>query len=151
MRKIILLLTLLLVTTGRLLAAEQADVMGPVNQIVDAFNKGEIKRVLVICTDDMAIIDDVPPHEWHGPGACAKWFADWDTNAKKNGITDARVSIGKPRHADITGDHAYVVVPATYTYKLNGKPVKEKDNTWTFTLQKADSGWRINGWAWAKR
>jgi ketosteroid isomerase-like protein len=151
MRKTTLLLTAILLTTGRLLASDETEVMGVVNQLVDAFNKGDIKKVLAVSTDDMSIIDDVPPHEWHGPGTCAKWLADYDADAKKNGITNGTVSISKPRHVDITADRAYVVVPAKYIYKKHGDPVKEKGNTWTLTLQKGDSGWHITGWAWAKR
>ena len=51
---------------------------------------------------------------------------------------------------DVTGDRAYVVVPATYTYKQKGKPVTESDAVWIFAMQKLASGWRIAGWAWAQ-
>jgi hypothetical protein len=40
------------------------------------------------------------------------------------------------------------VLPATYTYKQYGKPVKEP-GLWTFSMQKLDAGWRITGLAWA--
>ena len=60
------------------------------------------------------------------------------------------MSVGKPRHVDITGDRAYVVVPANYSYNENGKPKKETNASWTFALQKVEAGWRVIGWAWAK-
>ena len=50
----------------------------------------------------------------------------------------------------ITADRAYVVVPANYTFKKNGKLVKETGSMFTFALQKGEAGWRITGWAWAK-
>jgi ketosteroid isomerase-like protein len=153
MRKLMITVAVAVLMTGPLFAAEKsekADVMDVVNQLMDAFNKGDQKTVLALCTDEMSIIDEFPPHEWHGAGACQKWLDDYDADAKKNGITDGVVGIGKPRHVDVTGDRAYVVVPASYTWKQNGKPEKETDATWTLTLQKGKDGWRITGWSWAK-
>ncbi|MGB8340985.1 MAG: hypothetical protein WCE51_05305, partial [Chthoniobacterales bacterium] len=40
-----------------------------------------------------------------------------DADAKKRGITDGIVTLHEPRHIDIAGDRAYVVVPADYTFK----------------------------------
>ena len=152
MRNLMITLAVAVLMTGPLLAAEKsekADVMGVVNQLMDAFNKGDQKTVLALCVDDMSILDEFPPHEWHGPGAFSKWFADYDADAKKKGITDGKVTIGKPRHVDVTGDRAYVVAPANYTYKQNGKPKKQAGED-TYTLQKGKDGWRITGWCWAK-
>ena len=67
----------------------------------------------------------------------------------KNGITDGFVTLGRPRHIDITGDRAYVVVPADYTYKKDGKAVKETGSMFTLVLQKGSAGWRLVGWSWA--
>lgn len=120
MRKMMIAVAVAVLTAGTLFAAEKsekADVMGVVNQLLDAFNKGDNKTVLALCVDDMSIIDEFPPHEWHGPGAFSKWFADYDAYSKKNGITDGIITIGKPRHVDVTGDRAYVVAPANYMYK----------------------------------
>ena len=65
-------------------------------------------------------------------------------------MTDGKVALGKPRHVDIAGDRAYVVVPTTYAYKLNGKPMKETGSMLTIALQKGASGWLMTGWAWTK-
>ena len=150
MHKIMITLAVAALTTATLLASEQTDVMATVDQLVAAFNKGDKKSLLAACTDEMSIIDEFPPHEWHGAGTCSKWLADYDADAKRNGITDGVVTIGKPRHVDVTADRAYVVVPANYTYKQHGKPIKETNSTWTFTMQKVEGNWRVTGWAWAK-
>ena len=150
MQKILILLPLAALTAGPLVASESTEVMATVQQLVDAFNKGDTKSLVAGCTDEMCIIDEFPPHEWHGPGTCLKWLGDYDADAKKNEITDGKVTIGQPRHIDVTGDRAYVVVPANYTYKQKGKPMNETGSIWTFTLQKIESGWRVTGWAWAK-
>jgi len=84
-------------------------------------------------------------------GACSTWANDYDADAKKNGITDGIVTLGNPRHVDITGDRAYVVVPANFTYKQKGKPAKETGSMLTISLQKAAAGWRMTGWAWTKK
>ena len=90
------------------------------------------------------MLDDFPPFEWHGPGACSKWQKDFDARA----LTDAAGTIGNPRQLVISGDRAYAVVPTTFAYRQNGKPVKVTATT-TFALHKTAAGWRITAWAWA--
>src|SRR5205085_12292883 len=136
--KILITRTFALLSAGQVFASEETQVMASVQQLVDAFNKSDTKSLLAICADDMCIIDEFAPYEWHGPGTCSKWLADYDADAKKNGITDGKVTIGKPRHVDISGDRAYVVAPTDYTFKQNGKAMKEIASTWTFALQKID-------------
>jgi hypothetical protein len=88
-------------------------------------------------------------------GICARYFSHspwlpWqrDRLPHLNGITDESVTLSKPRHIDITADRAYVVVPATYSYKEKGTLVKEPGSIWTLALKKGEAGWRITGWAW---
>jgi hypothetical protein len=128
----------------------KAAVLASVHKFVDAFNKGDTKAAVAACADQTSIIDEFPPHEWHGPGACAKWLADFDADAKKNGITDGIVTLKTPSHVDVTADRAYVVIPANYNLKQNGKQVTEVGSIITLALQASQSGWRITGWAWAK-
>ena len=150
MRKLFLALPVLLMAARPTTASAQADVMVAVIQFVDAFNKGDLKTMTAACAAETSILDEFPPHEWHGAGACAKWSNDYDADAKKNGITDGVVTLGTPKHVDVAGDRAYVVVPASYAYKQKGKAVKETDSIITLALQKGAAGWRITGWAWAK-
>jgi len=126
-----------------------AAVMAPVHQFVDGFNKGDTKSAIAACEERMSIIDDFPPHEWHGVGALAEWMSEYDADAKAKGITEEVVAIGEPKHVDITGDRAYVVVPATYGYNQKGKPVK-KSAVFTLALHENENGWRITGWCWAQ-
>jgi len=144
----IVLLTVLAQGTGT--APEKAAVMAAVHQFVDAFNKGDTKTTASVCAEETSIIDEFPPHEWHGAEACMKWMNDYDADAKKNGITDGVVTLGSPRHVEVSADHAYVVVPADYAYKEKGKAVKETGSELTVALRKAASVWRITGWSWTK-
>ena len=41
------------------------------------------------------------------------------------GASGYRIALGEPRHVDVTGDYAYVVVPATMTFQLRGQPVTQ--------------------------
>src|SRR5579859_5953050 len=117
-------------------APERNAVMAPVHQFADGFNAGDVVRAMAACTDDMCIIDDFPPHAWHGAGAGGKWLHDYEVDAKKNGVTDETVTLHKPRRVDIDGDRAYVVVPVDARYKLHGKPVSEPGAMFTIALQK---------------
>ena len=123
MRNLFTVLTLFVLAAGSAAASEKTDVMVPVLQFVDGFNTDDTKKAAAACTDEMSIIDDFPPHEWHGPGALSKWLADYEVDAKKNVITDGRLALGKPRHIDVTGNRAYVVIPTNYAYKMKGKRI----------------------------
>ena len=128
---------------------EEKAVMTVIDQFVVAFNAGDTAKALKMCTDEMAIVDEFPPHAWSGAGALGNWLVDFDTNAKKDGITDSIVTCKAPRHLDVKGDYAYVVVPSNYDWKLKGKPMNETDSLFTFALHKAAGGWKITGWSWA--
>jgi len=131
-------------------ASAQTDVMVPVRQFVDAFNKGDSTTAAATCADQVSIIDEFPPHEWHGAGGCMTWMHAYNVDAEKNGITDGIVTLGTPSHIDLSTDRAYVVVPANYIFKKKGKPVREIGSILTLALRKGSTGWRITGWAWAK-
>jgi len=132
-------------------SSEKTAVMAIVHHFVDGFNKGDTKSAAAACSDQASIIDEFPPHEWHGAGACLAWMNDFDADAKKNEITDGSVTLDKPLHIDVAGDRAYVVVPANYEFKMKGKPEKETASILTVALRKEAAGWRITGWSWAKR
>lgn len=151
MHKILIALTLVLIATGSTFAVDgKKEVMQPVHQFVDSLNKGDTRKMVTACAEQTSIIDEFPPHEWHGVDACLNWANDYNADAQKNGITDGAVKLGTPRHIDIAGDKAYVVVPANYTFKQKGKLVREIRATFTVALHKGESGWRITGWSWSK-
>lgn len=156
MRRLLIVLAVAAVAGGQGSASAQTGgmekkaVMTSIHQFVDGFNKGDAKAAVAACADQTSILDEFPPHEWHGTDACATWMKDYDADAKKNGITDGVVTLDDPKHIDITGGHAYVVIPSNYAFKKVGKPVRETGSMFTFALRKDAAGWRITGWAWAK-
>jgi hypothetical protein len=149
MYRIVGALAIALFVAGPVAASDKTDVMATVHKWVDGFNKGDMKSSLATCADETSILDDFAPHEWHGSGACARWADAYDADAKKNGITFGSVTLGKPRHLDVAGDYAYLVVPAIYIFKEKGKTITESGSIVTVTLQKSNSGWRITAWSWA--
>jgi ketosteroid isomerase-like protein len=134
-----------------LAATEQADVMKVVNQFVDGFNKGDTKSALATCASPAFIIDEFPPYAWQGKAACADWARDFETWSKKEGVTNAVVTLPKPWQVEVSGDRAYVVAPAKITFLQHGKRGGENNSVFTAALQKGKSGWRITGWTWSKR
>lgn len=150
MHKTFLAVAVALLAQGPTAVAQQTEVMAVVRQFVDGFNRGDIKTAVAACADQTSIIDEFPPYEWNGPGACAKWANDYDADAKKKGITDGVVTLSTPRHIDIAVDRAYVVIPVNYEVTQNGKPVKETGSMLTVALRKGGAGWRITAWSWAK-
>ena len=127
---------------------DKIDVMRPVREFVDSFNRGDVKAA---CANQSTIIDEFPPYLWQGATACADWFNDFDVFREKNGIVDPKITLGLGQYIDVVGDRAYVVVQAHLTFKQNGKRVSERDPILTVTLQKIADTWRIAGWAWSKR
>jgi ketosteroid isomerase-like protein len=150
MRKTLIVLGILMSLCATAVAQDKAAVVSRVRQFADAFNKGDAKTALAACADSASVIDEFPPYEWHGANACAKWMNDYDADAKKNGITGGMVTLNATRHVEVSGEYAYVVASADYSFKLKGKPVKETDSLLTVALRKTAAGWLITGWAWTK-
>jgi hypothetical protein len=150
MYKIIAGLFAVALMAGSASASERPDVMRTIWHFVDSFNKGDVKAALGDCSAQSAVIDEIPPYLWQGATGCTDWSKDFDAYVKKNGITDPKVTLFGPTHIDLAGDRAYVVVPANFTYKQNGKRITERRSILTVALQKVADNWRITGWAWAK-
>ena len=51
-------------------ASDETDVMSVVHQWIDSFDKGDLKSFVSLCSEPSTILDDFPPYEWQGTGAC---------------------------------------------------------------------------------
>ena len=67
---------------GPAAATKETDVMVPVHQFIDGFNKNDTRTAIAACADQTSIIDEFPPHEWHGAEACWNWAKAYDADAK---------------------------------------------------------------------
>jgi ketosteroid isomerase-like protein len=131
------------------MSGEKAAVMALLKEFEHDFNTGD-PGWMKLCADQVAIIDEFPPYSWIGSNACQKWSDDFDTDAKKNGITAPSVKFSSPRHLEVIGDRAYVVMPSEYDHTEKGKVIKEIGATLTVALQKVADGWRITAWTWSR-
>ncbi|TWB44001.1 nuclear transport factor 2 family protein [Nitrospirillum pindoramense] len=131
-------------------AAERDDVMKTVNQWVDSLNQGDVATAIAACAEETSIVDEFAPFQWHGKGTCAQWAAALAAFNQSIGLTDGVNKLRKPWRVDIEAERAYVVVPADFHYKLNGKPGAEIGAIFTVALRREAAGWRISGWAWSR-
>ena len=129
--------------------APDPQVIAPIQKFMDSFNKGDIAGAAATHASgaDLTIIDEVPPFVWSGPKAFQAWSTALDSVSKQAGITDQVVTISAPTRTETSGDSAYVIVPAVYTYKEKGVAMREAAQM-TFVLKKGASGWLIHGWTW---
>jgi ketosteroid isomerase-like protein len=123
--------------------------MATISQAVRAFNAGDYKTWAAACASPAQVIDDFPPHVWSGATACADWVAAFEAMIKKQKLSSMTVAFGTPTTNTVTGNVAYVVLPATLHYNANNKPVKMTGAVMTIALKKTSGGWLMTGWAWA--
>jgi len=148
MKKVIhaVLASALLASTA--IAAPASDVMIPIRQFVDGFNKGDKKSAFAAyATGDITIVDEFAPHRWTGPSAAQQWADDYDKHAVATGVSDGSVKYDAPTRTEIEGDLAYVIVPTVYLYKEHGKAMAEEASA-TFVLHQEDGAWKIRSWTW---
>ena len=131
-------------------ADDKADVTAAVHKFFDNIDPQHIKTALPVCDSPASVVDEFPPHAWQGAKGCANWWRDFSDYNKKNGIEPQGAALGTPWSVDVSGDRAYFVSPATYTYKQNGKTTTEAHAVFTAALKKSAGGWKITGWSWAK-
>ena len=138
------------ISSGSAVASEKTDVVAAVHRYFDNLDQDKLEMALTMCDSHVSILDEFPPHEWHGPTACADWWKALNAYDEKEGIAAGAAALGTAWTVDVTGDRAYFVAPATYEYKQHGKPVKESRAVFTVALRRTEAGWRITGWTWSK-
>jgi len=123
--------------------------MAPINRFIDAFNKGDMAGAAAAHSSkgDVVIMDEVPPFLWRGAQALQSWATDLEADAKKRGMTDAKVTLEAATRAETNGVDAYVIVPAVYSFNEKGTAMRETAQM-TFILKKDASGWLIHAWTW---
>ena len=73
----------------------------------------------------MQILDGMSPHVWQGPTAAQDWYRDTLNKVEHAGASGLHIGVGEPRHVDVSGDYAYVVVPVTLAFKLPDRQVNQ--------------------------
>ncbi len=149
MRMLVLIAAAAALSSGAAAAkAADAGPMSTINRFVDSFNKGDIAGAKATHAADVVITDEIAPFHWRGPKAFDTWLGDLTAHDAKQGVTNETVKLGKVRRQEISGDHGYVIVSATYAYKQKGTPMAEPAEM-VFSLTSGADGWKINSWAWS--
>ena len=124
--------------------------LAAVHQYIDGFNKGDAQLMAATFAVPGSILDGMAPHVWQGPTATRDWYRDVLVEGEQHGASGYLVTLGEALHNKITAESAYVVVPATMTFKVDGKQITQTGAIFTVALRKFIDGWRISAWAWAK-
>jgi hypothetical protein len=126
------------------------DPLAAVHQYINAFNQGDGEAMAATFAATGSILDGMAPHVWQGPTAYQDWHRDVLIEGEQHGASDYFVRLGEPLHNNITCDSAYVVVPATMTFRVRGQQITQTGAIFTVGLRMLNVGWRIAAWAWSK-
>jgi hypothetical protein len=132
------------------LASDEMDVLSRMQQTIDAANRNIDAAVAGNFMPSVVLVDDLAPYVFRGPAADAilEWSNAYGADSAKNSITDFSMKLLKPRRVKVSGDRAYIVLPAVYSFKQRLKPM-QKRGTITATLERVDKKWLIATWSWA--
>ena len=111
--------------------------------LIDAMNRGEHRAGLASMTEDVVIIDDVPPFKRAGRQEAERWFERLSVARDRVG---ASLTL-ENTEVRIAGGRAYVVAPGLYRGNVDGAGVEVK-GTLTATLGRCDGTWLVDGLVW---
>lgn len=118
-----------------------------ISQFSAALHSGDSKAARNFLTTRTVILDDVAPYYWGGAHAFESWQADLAKASTARGMSEEDATLGAPTRVEVSGDRAYAILPATHTFKMKGRVMREVAQL-TFTLAKDPAGWKIVSWAW---
>jgi len=136
------------------MSAVTPDVMAPIRQFIDGFNKGDTKSAFAAYATGeinikkiISIVDEFAPYRWLGPHAPQDWSAAYDKHAQATGVTDGcreiwRIHANRDRKRRSVRRH-----PTTYLYKEHGHPMAEEGQV-ALVLHVQAGAWKISGWTW---
>ncbi len=132
------------------LASEEPSKVTEAVALVERFAGAQSRDAYAaFCDPDTVIVDHVPPYVFRGPHACED---EWDAVVawtERNGIEVSDYgSLQEPAFVDVTGEHIYIVFPATASMTRNGRAETER-GIWTFVLRQHDQEWRIGSMTWS--
>jgi len=128
-------------------AARAADTPTTITQFSAALHAGDSKAAKNFLTARTVILDDVAPYYWAGANAFDRWQADLAKAGAARGMSEEDAALGAPTRVEISGDRAYAILPATHTFKMKGRVMREAAQL-TFILAKDTAGWKITSWTW---
>jgi hypothetical protein len=132
------------------LSSDETEVLSRIQQTIDAANRNIDTALASNFMPSVVLVDDLAPYVFQGPAADAilEWTNAYGADSVKNCITDFSMQLLKPRRVEVSGDRAYIVLPAVYSFKQRLRPM-QKRGTITATLERLDKKWLIATWSWA--
>lgn len=127
--------------------AAGAEVETTIARFSAALHAGDSKTARTFLAPRTVILDDVAPYYRGGPKAFEDWQADLAKASAARDMSEEDAVLGAPTRVEVTGDRAYAILPATHTFKMKGRMMREVAQL-TFTLAKDPTGWKIVSWAW---
>jgi hypothetical protein len=117
---------------------------------MDGFNNGDAEAMAATFDVRGSILDGMAPHLWQGPTATQDWYRDVLAEGKTHRASGYFVTLDAPLHENVTGETAYLVIPAAMTFNVGGKKVTQTGAVFTVALRQRPDGWHIAAWAWTK-
>jgi hypothetical protein len=126
------------------LSSDETEVLSRMHQTIDAANRNIDTALASNFMPSVVLVDDLAPYVFQGPAADAilEWTNAHGADSVKNSITDFSMQLLKPRRVEVSGDRAYIVLPAVYSFKQRLRPM-QKRGTITATLERLDKKWLI--------
>ncbi len=118
-------------------ATPTQDPVSVIRQYIDGFNRGDASALASCFAVPGSILDGMAPHVWSGPTATQDWYRDALTEGEHLGVSGYFVTLGEPLHNNVTGDAAYVVLPATMKFNMKGKQITQSGALFTVALRRA--------------
>lgn len=121
----------------------------PIAAAIAAANASDEKKLSALFTPDAVLFDEVSPYRWFAPNAPLQWLRADGAIINKNGVKNARISVGAPRFIHRSPMSVYTVSPLVDTYEVAGQPQRET-GLLTVILVKRDGVWKISLMGFAK-
>ena len=118
-----------------------------VAKCVAALNKNDEAALAATLAPDAEIVYYVDPYRWSGPDTAKRFLADLSRARYQQIAIDVALTANPTKAMYLGGSHAYITFPATYAYKVKGRPVTE-DGVLTFVLEKIAGVWKITSLTW---
>ena len=129
--------------------SEQTDsLLSDILAFIDEVRRGDAAAALARFTDDVCIVDDLPPYRLTGADAGQKWLEAMGANAQKLGVAAVVLHPGQPRRIEADDQTGYCILPGNLT--LDGPNAKlGAAGELTMAARRENGAWKFCAMTWA--
>src|SRR5215831_6385594 len=113
-----------------------AEIEALIDTVLGGFNHKDSALYTSAFSGDAVVIDGIAPYRWSGPNAPARWFSDAEKWVHDFGVESETIAYDTITHAAVVGNHAYVVLSATISFRLKSSPSGIRPGILTLTFAK---------------